>query len=348
MRDSTRVTEDTQTLIDHIYVSHPGNVKACKVNTIIALSDHSPVCFVRHLRANYDRKHGHTTIKYRSYKDIDEKPFLSDLAVVPWSVIEQFDDVDDALGAWEKLFMEVVNMHAPLRERRVKRPRQHGWLTEEITDARDKRDSLKQSRDFPNYKLWRNKVVRMLKEAKADYYINLIAENRRASRALWAALGEISPRSTTTSAMPNTLKSGDFETSNPCDIADAFNQFFSTIADTHVPRDNHMPESEFLTLSEHVRTKLVECSTFVIPNVDLEYVLKILSTQPNKATGMDGISAKLLKLSAIHIATLLTYIINLGLRTGVMPTHWKQAKVCPIYKSGDRSECNNYRPISVL
>ena len=38
----------------------------------------------------------------------------------------------------------------------------------------DKRDSLKQSRDFPNYKLWRNKVVRMLKEAKADYYINLI------------------------------------------------------------------------------------------------------------------------------------------------------------------------------
>ena len=289
MRDSTRVTEDTQTLIDHIYVSHPRNVKACKVNTIIALSDHSPVCFVRHLRANYDRKHGHTTIKYRSYKDIDEKPFLSDLAVVPWSVIEQFDDVDDALDAWEKLFMEVVNMHASLRERRVKRPRQHGWLTEEITDARDKRDSLKQSRYFPNYKLWRNKVVRMLKEAKAGYYINLIAENRRASRALWAALREISPRSTTTSAMPNTLKSGDFETSNPCDIADAFNQFFSTIADTHVPRDNHMPESEFLTLSEHVRTKLVECSTFVIPNVDLEYVLKILSTQPNKATGMDGI-----------------------------------------------------------
>ena len=92
------------TLIDHIYVSHPGNVKACKVSTI-ALSDHYPVCFVRHLRANYDRKHGHTTIKYRSYKNFDEKAFLADLEVVPWSVIEQFDDVDDALDTWEKLFM---------------------------------------------------------------------------------------------------------------------------------------------------------------------------------------------------------------------------------------------------
>ena len=109
----------------------------------------------------------------------------------------------------------------------------------------------------------------MLKEAKADYYINLIEENRRDTRALWTALREISPGSSTTSVMP---KSGDFETSNPCDIADAFNQFFSTIADTHAPRDNHMPESEFLTLSEHVRTKLVEGSPFVIPNVDLEYV----------------------------------------------------------------------------
>ena len=101
VRDPTRVTGDTHTLIDHIYVSHPGNVKACKVSTM-ALSDHYPVCFVRHLRANYDRKHGHTTIKYRSYKNFDEKAFLADLAVVPWSVIEQFDDVDDALDTWEK------------------------------------------------------------------------------------------------------------------------------------------------------------------------------------------------------------------------------------------------------
>ena len=145
-----------------------------------------------------------STVRIRT---LTRKPFLADLTVVPWSVIEQFDDVDDALDTWEKLFKEVVNTHAPLRERRVKRPRQLGWLTEEITEAMDKRDSLKQSRDFPNYKLWRNMVVRMLKEAKADYYINLIEENRHDTIALWAALREISTRSTTTSVMPNAIKS---------------------------------------------------------------------------------------------------------------------------------------------
>ena len=79
----------------------------------------------------------------------------------------------------------------------------------------------------------------MLKEANADYYINLIEENSRDTRALWVALREISPRSTTTSVMLNTMKSEGVETSNPCDIADAFNRFFTTIADTHVPRNNH-------------------------------------------------------------------------------------------------------------
>ena len=71
-------------------------------------------------------------------------------------------------------------------------------------EAMDTRDYLKQSRDFRNYKLGRNNGVRMLTETKADYYIKLIEENRRDTRALWAALMEISPSSTTTSAICGT------------------------------------------------------------------------------------------------------------------------------------------------
>ena len=118
VQDPTRVTENTETLIDHIY-------------------DHYPVCFVRQLNASDVRKHGHTTIKYRSYKHFD-------IGSVPWSIIEMFDDVDDALHAWEMLFMDVVKVHVPLRERRVKRLRQPGWLTDDITAAMSTRDSHKQ------------------------------------------------------------------------------------------------------------------------------------------------------------------------------------------------------------
>ena len=67
-----------------------------------------------------------------------------------------------------------------------------------------------------------------------------------------------------------------------------------------------------------------------------------------KATGLDKIPAKILKLSANIIARTLTFILNLSLATGVYIHEWKRARVTPIFKSGDRRQCENYRPISIL
>ena len=68
----------------------------------------------------------------------------------------------------------------------------------------------------------------------------------------------------------------------------------------------------------------------------------------DKATGEDGISCKILKLSKHAIAQSLTDIINMSLIRGVVPRAWKRARVVPIFKSGDISSLNNYRPISIL
>ena len=67
-----------------------------------------------------------------------------------------------------------------------------------------------------------------------------------------------------------------------------------------------------------------------------------------KATGVDNIPAKILKFSANIIAPSLTFIFNLSLATGVYIDEWKCARVTSIFKSGDRRQCENYRPISIL
>ena len=43
-----------------------------------------------------------------------------------------------------------------------------------------------------------------------------------------------------------------------------------------------------------------------------------------------------------------TFIINLSLQTGIVPTEWKVAKVLPLFKPGSTPEIDNYTPISIL
>lgn len=93
-----------------------------------------------------------------------------------------------------------------------------------------------------------------------------------------------------------------------------------------------------------------ECENVFDFNVVTEdYVKdKLLSLSDDKATGIDDISCKLLKMGADEIVSPLTYIINLSLTKGIFPKKWKKARICPIFKGGDDSELCNYRPISIL
>ena len=67
-----------------------------------------------------------------------------------------------------------------------------------------------------------------------------------------------------------------------------------------------------------------------------------------KATGLDKISNRLLKISADVVASSLTGIFNQSILFGIFSSDWKLAKVSPIFKNGSRSDLNNYRPISVI
>ena len=50
----------------------------------------------------------------------------------------------------------------------------------------------------------------------------------------------------------------------------------------------------------------------------------------------------------MKLAVILCKLINNSFSTGLVPDELKIAKVCPIYKNGDRAQFSNYRPISIL
>ena len=82
--------------------------------------------------------------------------------------------------------------------------------------------------------------------------------------------------------------------------------------------------------------------------IHVEGVSKLLKKlNPNKATGPDGISTRILQLTAEELAPALCIIFQKSLDTGEIPKSWLQTNISPIFKKGDRTLASNYRPVSL-
>ncbi len=71
---------------------------------------------------------------------------------------------------------------------------------------------------------------------------------------------------------------------------------------------------------------------FVVTEVSEAAVQKELSKLKRKnATGIDNLPPGMLKDAAPVLAKPLTHVINLSLKSGIVPTDWKIAKVIPLH-----------------
>ena len=69
----------------------------------------------------------------------------------------------------------------------------------------------------------------------------------------------------------------------------------------------------------------------------------------NSASGCDELPAFIMKQCSKIYVKPLCHVLSLSIiRQGVFPNELKLAKVLPIYKSDDKLQLKNYRPISVL
>ena len=82
--------------------------------------------------------------------------------------------------------------------------------------------------------------------------------------------------------------------------------------------------------------------------VDPKGVLKLLNNlNIHKASGPDGLSARVLKEWSSEISPVLALIYNESLAQGTVPDDWRQANVAPVFKKGEKYNAANYRPVSL-
>ena len=82
--------------------------------------------------------------------------------------------------------------------------------------------------------------------------------------------------------------------------------------------------------------------------IETPYHKMLKNLNPNKTTGPDGISLRVLKEFASEIChKIFTIIFQTSIDSETIPKDWKNANISPIHKKGDRTKASNYRPVSL-
>ena len=206
--------------------------------------------------------------------------------------------------------------------------------------------STKNPEDWLSYKTLRNKVTKILKVEKIQWQKSQLEKCNNDSAKLWANVkGWLSW--CRVSSPTRLFSSGSLVTS-PQKIATVMNNYY---IDKVLKIQENLPPSNTDPLQLLQKLRLGSESVFTLKPVHPDLIYRILGELRNsKATGMDNIDTRALKIVKEEITPAMTHIVNLSIKSSVFPTKWKHAKVIPLPKPGSE-DClapKSYRPVALL
>lgn len=351
----TRITEHSATLIDHIYTNKIHDMISSGIVTF-DISDHlaTYITIALHDHRGTLENDDNATSEYSKINTELLANFHELLANETW------DDVNNATDTQTKYdkFIETYSTHynsafpKSVPRRKNERKNAKPWILPWLEDACCRKNKLYHEfitsptiENKKKYDRMKKFTQKHINQAKNKYYSSLFNKHRDDSKKQWqminTLLNRLKPKTNTFRLKDDT---GNI-TSNPTDVAEQFNQYFTTIADrlkTQTATDND-PSSDYKsTLSDEVPNTL-----FLNPSSPSE-VNDIINSLHNKVTSDSDIRALKAASTIPSFNAILCDVINSSFQNGIFPSQLKIAKVIPIHKAGSKSDVSNFRPISLL
>ena len=342
----TRVTDNGESLIDVVMTT---NEKLIASNDVLmsTISDHNLVYSSLKLKKPRIKSCYVTT---RSYTQYNADSFLRDLSYAPFHIIGLFDDFNDQVDVFNKLFLEVLNQHAPVRRVKI-RSKPNPFITPEIRQLMRTRDQWRKLAGKTNdplhwngYRFFRQEVKREIRVAEKVHVRTQILDSNGNSNSIWKIINRRLPR-----------KQDSFMASEDLTgLANELNDFFTSVGRITAQKASDLSLHHGINVNLDEPTPLhtstdVSSELFMLNQVTENQVEKVIRRLPStKAPGMDKISSRILKDSLPSILTTITRIVNNSFVTNTFARAWKTAEITPILKCGNPDVPNNYRPISLL
>jgi hypothetical protein len=336
---ATRSTALTVSVIDHI-ISDLAQYRYHVAKIDDPISDHNlmvaSMVFSSAIQRESIRDFYIKRINYNGLKEyLEETPFLMDGSSNANENYKHFElFLNNAIDRFHKIV-------------KFRNRKQNEWATDELLRLITDRNRIhKKYKAHPlneylrgEFIKLRNRVTSLKLKLRRQYFADQFEKCKGNSKKTWDIINQMITRKT---RKPENISiiDGDRLLDEPVSVCQAFSDFFGSVGEALSKSIPNVPYS----FGGAVQPR----SMYMRPVTESEIKTILKNLKLDASTGVDGIGVKLIKNIASNIGPTLCKLINLSIQGGIFPDNLKRARITPIFKSGSRKECTNYRPISVL
>lgn len=341
IKEPTRMGRLSQSLID-VFITSDTSSSTMSGVIGVHIGDHLPIyMFSMHTEILRCKQCPESF----AFHDINQNTLTTFRQKIPsiwWNPLLLCTTADDAYDTFLESYKDAYKKYFPLKMVKKNKNIRKPWITDECLKMIRKKDifyhkfvKTKNRDDFVAFKKYRNFVTKFLRYTKKMYFEHVFSEASSRRDVMWRELNKL--------LHPLTPRNDDFE----------------------LTVDNKpLKGQELATKFNHYLTNLMQCShnesamsflkdsnphrAFFSPVTPQEIWSIFLSLKNSKAIDIDRLQIRPIKFVLDLLVSPLSHIYNLCLTTGVFPKKMQQAKVTLLFKSGDKINFSNYRPVSVL
>ncbi|XP_045477013.1 uncharacterized protein LOC123682449 [Harmonia axyridis] len=282
-------------------------------------------------------------------KYVDYEKLRQLLREEPWDGILCDGEVNAKTDKFMTVFTECL--HNSTKEVKYSRKKfgNKDWVTSGILKSINKKNEMykKLLRDPLNtnlreiYNRYRNKLLKIISNQKRSFSRRALSGTTSGTKTLWQAVNNICGQNFSEKKISRIKTRDGVFTENEEEIAEELNLYFSEVGRKY---------SEKITEPRYFEEEddFLGETMFLYPTDETEVQRTIEQLKNGLSAEYYGFRTELLKEVKIEISKPLAYFINNSFETGTFPDLLKIGIPKPIFKSGDRSEATNYRPISLI
>ena len=338
----TRITNTTATCIDHVWT----NIQNSTINSGILvdpIADHLAIYQSTYLLPQMQK-----TLYNRKYKYTSQEihRFSNKLSITDFTSIKSQNNVNVAYESFVKVVNETMDY---CKTHSKTRKNNSSWYDKDLTKLKIKKEKLYHnyittptSTCHNNYLACKRIYTNQVFHKKSIFYKKFFNRCKNNLKATWSAINKLLGKVKQVSCNSLIIQ-GNLITDKQR-IASEFNSYFSEIAS----KVHSKLKKSHRSYKSYLPHQSLSSSFFLRPTSPGE-IRKIINNLKSKpSSSFDNISTILVKSLPDNAINCLSDIFNSSLSEGVFPSAFKLAKVAPIFKKGDATLIENYRPISLL